>query len=60
MDNYFRKSKPCKNCGEWVFEKEGMFNLETKIKNLYDYVKNSKTIPETEKEYLLKNLWEAR
>jgi hypothetical protein len=55
---YQRKSSKCKNCGEWSFDekREKDFVLEKKIKNLYEYVNNSKEIPEKEKKYLLENL----
>lgn len=55
---YQRRSSKCKNCGEWSFDekRENGFILENKIKNLYEYVNNSKEIPQKEKEYLLKNL----
>ena len=57
MHNHFVKSKPCKNCGEWVLEEGKKFSLEEKMKSLYEYIKKSEKIPKEEKEYLLKNLW---
>ena len=55
MHNQYIKSKPCRNCGEWVLE-EKTFPLENKMKELYEYVNKSESIPKEEKDFLLKKL----
>lgn len=57
MHNQYIKSKPCRNCGEWVLEDKKTFHLENKMRSLYAYVKSSNDINEETKEYLLRNLW---